>query len=376
MELQKPNGKTRQSLPNLFVTNLVFLFVLIGCSETPKEDSSFETTTEETSIEFYGNTQGTTYAIICNDEIQITNEEIDQSLAEFDLALSAWIKESTLSLFNEAPAGEFEYDDPNGYFNRCYALSNELYNITNGNFDPTLFPIIDAWGFYNKNNTALDSSEVDSLLAFTGFRKGHLNFIYIEDTSGFKIPNNRIIKNTPQVKLDFNGIAQGLAVDVICEKLIERGAKNYYVEIGGEIRISGRNREGDDWRIGIDKPIENSTADEREITEIIQLTNCGIATSGSYRNFFESDGKTYSHTINPKTGWPVTHKLISATVVSNTCANADALATACMVMGPEKSIDFFMSDTLGLGEIYLIYENNKGRIETYASPGFQEFIVK
>ena len=376
MELLKPNGKMKRKLPSLFATNLFIFLLLSGCTENTQTDTSFETESESNSIEFYGNTQGTTYAVICNDDVEISNDEIDNMLANFDMALSAWVDESTLSQFNNAPAGEFTYKDPEDYFNRCYLLSNALYERTNGNFDPTLYPIINAWGFYNKDNVALDSSEIDSLLAFTGFRKGHLEYFSVSDSNGTITPENRMVKYTPQVKLDFNGIAQGLAVDVICEELIERGAKNYYVEIGGEIRISGTNREGEDWRIGIDKPIENSSAEEREITEIIQLTNCGIATSGSYRNFFESDGKTYSHTINPKTGWPVEHKLISATVVSKTCAEADALATACMVMGPEKSITYFSNDTSDLGEIYLIYENNKGRIETYASPGFQEFIVK
>ena len=376
MEFQKLNGRTKPKLPNLFATSLFFILSFSNCSEAPSEESSFNQEEEVQSIEFYGNTQGTTFAVICNDKIDITHEEIVDLLADFDMALSAWVEESTLSKFNAASPGKFQYNDPNNYFNRCYLLSSELYSITKGAFDPTLYPIIDAWGFYRKNNTKLDSNTVDSLMAFTGFRSGHFVYGLKEDTLGIKQPANNINKYTPQVKLDFNGIAQGLAVDVICELLNERGAKNYYVEIGGEIRISGSNREGNDWRIGIDKPIENSTAEDREITEIIQLTNCGIATSGSYRNFFESDQRTYSHTINPKTGWPVSHKLISATVVSKTCAEADALATACMVMGPEESIAFFQNDTLNLGEIYLIYENNKGRTETYFSPGFQDFIVK
>ena len=347
--------------------------ILFGCSEN-RTSKALPEDLASTKVEYYGNTQGTTFAVICNDPIELSFEEIEATLHNFDMALSSWIDSSTISNFNNASSGKFVYDDPYNYFNRCNLSAREMCDQTNGNFDPTLFPIIYAWGFYSKSNTLLDSNEVDSLLAFTGMRRGHFNFLTDIDSNDVLYCKNEIVKLTPQLKLDFNGIAQGLSVDILAELIESKGGKNYYVEIGGEIRVSGTNSEGVNWRIGIDKPFEGSNRENREITEIIHLTDVSVATSGSYRNFFESDGKTYSHTINPKTGYPVKHKLISATVVTEECAEADALATACMVMGPEKSISFFQKDSVLDAEIYLIFENKKGRVETYFSPGFEKYL--
>ena len=352
---------------------LISLSFLIACTSQPPESAeSFKN--ELKKVEFFGNTQGTTYSVIVNDNIDLTAKEIDSLLADFDLALSSYIPNSTITHLNDAPAGEFNYNDKAEYFNRCYQLSQIVYAETNGAFDPTVFPLVKGWGFLKKVGQEVpDSSTVDSLRALTSFNNGyHFTYLLTEDS----LPSNRIIKNSPAAKLDFNAIAQGLAVDVLAEFIESRGAKNYFVEIGGEIRVNGKNAEGEYWRIGIDKPIEDSNAEDRVIYEIVQVENKSIATSGSYRKFYEKNGVKYSHTLDPKTGYPVRHSLLSATVIADDCATADAMATALMVMGPEKGINFVNENPHLKIEAYLIFNNDKDRLETYYTAGFKEMIYK
>lgn len=360
-------------MKNLFYLSLFLLFISCG-GEQPKND-----TTEDTSdvIELFGNTQGTTYSIICNDPIDIERDEVEETLHNFDLALSSYIPNSALTKINESTAGRIAYQDSFNYFNRCYVLSQEVYKTTAGAFDPTVYPLVDGWGFMKDMENVPDSSEVDSLRSLLGFNRGyHFDLIREITEAGDTVPANIMIKNTSGAKLDFNAIAQGLAVDVLAELIESKGGKNYFVEIGGEIRVRGKNKEGEWWRIGIDKPLENSDAGNRELQEIVQIENRSIATSGSYRKFYEKDGVKYSHTLNPKTGYPVTHSLLSSTVVADNCALADAMATALMVMGPEKGMEFVKANPDLDIEVYLIFENDKGRMETYMTSGFQELITE
>jgi len=351
--------------------------LLVACSGNNQQTESNETTPSSKKLEFFGNTQGTTFSVICNDDIKITIEEIEEILHNFDLALSSYIPNSIITKLNEAPAGEFVYEDPFNYFNRCYQISYQMWRTSNNTFDPTVYPLVDGWGFFDDLETVPDSSVVDSLLRLVGFQDGyHFTFFTHTDSIGNVIPDCKILKKTAQAKLDFNGIAQGLAIDVIAEKLESRGAKNYFVEIGGEIRVKGNNSEGNLWRIGIDKPIENSTAEDRQIQEVVNIKDKSLATSGSYRRFYEKAGIKYSHTIDPKSGYPVQHSLLSATVVADNCATADAMATAFMVMGADKSIAFLNEHPeLGL-EVYLIFNNAKGRMETFYTRNFQDLIVE
>lgn len=328
-------------------------------------------------LEFYGNTQGTTFAVICNDSVKISIEEIETILHNFDLALSAYIPNSTITRLNEAPAGVFHYTDSFNYFNRCYLLSQQMWQISKRAFDPSVYPLVDGWGFMKDVEIVPDSATVDSLRSLVGFAPG-FNFTFHShiDSIGNIIPDFKITKHNSRAKLDFNAIAQGLAVDIIAEKLESKGGQNYFVEIGGEIRVKGFNSEGKLWTIGIDKPIENSTAEDREMQEIVQINNRSIATSGSYRKFYEKDGIKYSHTIDPRTGYPVRHSLLSATVVAETCGIADAMATAFMVMGAEKSIQFLDEHPELNLEVYLIYTNDKGRTETFYTKDFRDLIVE
>ena len=265
--------------------------VLCACGSNQSNDSGTNSGLLSEPIEFYGNTQGTTFAVISNDSITLTMAEITTILANFDLALSSYIDNSILTKLNNFGAGEFRYQDNDGFFNRCYEMSQEVYQMTNGAFDPTVYPLVDGWGFMKDVEIVPDSAVVDSLRALLGFTNGyHFNFKTTQNQDGDSVTSSLIIKNTPQAKLDFNAIAQGLAVDVLAEELEKRGSKNYFVEIGGEIRVSGLNSDGEVWRIGIDKPLEHSTSADRQVQEIVRLNNKSIATSGSYRKFYEKNG--------------------------------------------------------------------------------------
>ncbi|MBI3133695.1 MAG: FAD:protein FMN transferase [Bacteroidetes bacterium] len=359
---------------------LLILFAGIALTACTGNETA-ETTQPENKpaerLEFYGNTQGTTFTVVCNDKIDLTIEEIETILHNFDLALSAYIPNSTITRLNDAPAGVFEYRDSFNYFNRCYLLSQQMWQISNRTFDPTVYPLVEGWGFMKNIENVPDSATVDSLRALVGFADG-VNFTFKThtDSIGNIIPDFKVVKHNGRAKLDFNAIAQGIAVDVIAEKLESKGAENYFVEIGGEIRVKGVNTEGQLWSVGIDKPIENSTADERELQEIIQLKDRSVATSGSYRKFYEKDGIKYSHTIDPTTGYPVQHSLLSATVVAENCGIADAMATAFMVMGPDKAIQFLTEHPELNIEVYLIFNNDKGRLETFYTKDFRDLIVE
>ncbi|MBD3636946.1 MAG: FAD:protein FMN transferase [Crocinitomicaceae bacterium] len=357
--------------PLIFLTS----FLLIACGGS--NNKSQNQTNSKESIEFYGNTQGTTYSVIVNDNIDLQMAEIESTLDNFDQALSSYIPNSILSKLNAAPAGYFSYKDTFNYFNRCYELSQEVYALTGGAFDPTVYPLVDGWGFMKDIEHVPDSNAVDSLRALLGFQNGY-HFKYYpyglkDEDSGV---TSVIRKNTPAAKLDFNAIAQGLAVDVLAELIEEKGGMNYFVEIGGEIRVRGKNKDGVKWRIGIDKPIEHSNQENRELHEIIQLDNKSVATSGSYRKFYEKNGEKYSHTLDPKTGYPVKHNLLSATVVADNCAMADAMATAFMVMGTEKTKKFLKQHEELNIEVYLIFNNDKDRLEVFYTPGFEWLLAE
>ncbi|MEO9532736.1 MAG: FAD:protein FMN transferase [Crocinitomicaceae bacterium] len=348
----------------------LFLMACGGSTNNQVENNEQETSS---TIEFFGNTQGTTFSVFVNDPINLELEEIETTLHNFDLALSTYIPNSIVSHLNDTKSNVFMYRDSFGYFNRCYLLSQEVYRVTEGAFDPTVYPLIDGWGFLKDRSHRPDSAAVDSLRSLIGFTAGyHFNPIQVSDTA----VASTIIKNTPNAKLDFNAIAQGIAVDVLAELIESKGGKNYFVEIGGEIRVNGKNKDGNFWNIGIDKPVENSSANDRVIYEIVSIDNRSIATSGSYRKFYEEDGIKYSHTINPKTGYPVTHTLLSATVVADNCGLADAMATAMMVMGPDKGMDFVKAHPELNIEVYLMFNNAKHRLETYYTEGFKEMIVE
>ncbi|NRA10621.1 MAG: FAD:protein FMN transferase [Crocinitomicaceae bacterium] len=313
-----------------------------------------------------GNTQGTTYTIIIIDNNgEIKKSEIDEELSNFDLSLSTYIDESVISKINNSNSS-IVISDPFGFFKPCYIESQHIYNLTNGKFDPSVFPLVEGWGFMNDLETPLEQSQIDSILKFVSFEKGLHHSVNFQDN---KI---HFSKSNANFKIDFNAIAQGLSVDVIYDFIQKKGCKNFYVEIGGELKVKGHNKHGTSWNIGVDTPIANLRTRERDT--IIHISNKAIATSGNYRKFYIKDGIKYSHTLNPSTGKPVTHSLLSATVIASKCSTADGYATTFMVLGVKESLRFVKEHPEEQLAVYLLYANEEGEIKYAMSDGFSKYL--
>lgn len=223
---------------------------------------------------------------------------------------------------------------------------------TGGFFDFTIGQLVNAWGFGLKNRDQLTPHKIDSLLRICGFEK-------------VRLEGNRLVKEDPRIWIDYNAVAQGYSVDVVGLFLESKGIDRYLIDIGGEVLAKGRKEGNKAWSVGIELPEDKPTSPQREIKAIVDLQDRALATSGNYRKFYVLDGIKYSHTIDPKLGSPVHHSLLSASVFASTAATADAYATAFMVMGLEKTIEFIKSNP-DLG-VYLIYSNEKGELKTYMS---------
>lgn len=315
--------------------------------------------------ELYGNTQGTTYSIIINDEIDVSKKEIDSILNEFDQELSTYLDSSFISKFNVLSSGKIEYVSENHFFENCLKMSAEVFKTSKGKFDPSIMPLVDAWSFFRKDHKTIpDSSLVDSLRSLLGLTNGK-HFTYNSDE--FQYLN----KITPGFRLDFNAIAQGYSVDVIYDYLKEKGANSFYVEIGGELRVEGEKIDGNPWVIAIEEPNED---ERREMMTYLKLDGKALATSGNYRKFYEKNGIKYSHTIDPYSGYPVKHSLLSATVVTEECSMADAYATMFMVLGVDKSMEFVKEHPELNLAVYFIFDNENGRMEVAYNKSFEELL--
>lgn len=314
-----------------------------------------------------GTTQGTTFILKTSDpELRVTPMEISNLLGSFDQELSGYIDSSFLSQFNRLPDS---LDIAQTLFFRpCYEISQFVYTASFGTFDPTVFPLVKAWGFFKDMTSPPSQVVVDSLLEFVGFKQGR----------GHLYRNGYIVKQDPRFSLDFNAIAQGYSADVVADFLRSKGQENFFVEIGGEMVVQGKNNEGTAWVIGIDAPIEENSGGNapRTLENYVMMSAGGIATSGNYRKFYEKDGERYSHTLNPSTGRPVHHKLLSATVIASTAALADGFATAFMVMGTQATLEFVKGNPELNLDVYLLFENESGRIERAYSSGMDKYLLK
>jgi thiamine biosynthesis lipoprotein len=230
--------------------------------------------------------------------------------------------------------------------------------MTDGAFDVTVAPLVKAWGFGPDAHKNFTESNRDSLLQLVGMKNVSLK-------------NGRLIKTDPRITLDFNAIAQGFSVDVICRFFDKMGIKNYLVEIGGEVRAKGK-KAGNLWRIGIDKPTDNNLTPGQALEAIIRISDKALSTSGNYRKFFIENGVKYSHEIDPKSGYPVRNTVLSASIIADDCAMADGIATACMVMGKEKTIEFLNKHPEF--EAYLICSDEKGNFITWTSDKLKNFL--
>lgn len=298
-----------------------------------------------------GSAQGTTFRIVYEDSAaRDFSVAADSIFRVIDRSMSLWDSTSLISLLNaDDPAARADV-----HYTRVFRKAWEVSEQTDDYFDCTVGPLVKVWGFsYKKNLPPPDSVQVDSLKRLIGYHKVPLE-------------GGKLIKENPQIQIDFNAIAQGYTVDVLADFLKAQGVKNYMVEVGGEVRAEGRNESGKIWRIGIDKPVDNAAVG-RPLQAIVSLDNKSLATSGSYRKFVERDGHKFSHAIDPHTGYPITHNLLSISVLAPDCMSADAYATAFLVMGLEKAIP--LAKERGL-ELYGISAGKNGELTVYQSASF------
>ena len=262
---------------------------------------------------------GTRYNItyLYNADLQ---PDIDYTLALVDSALSMFNPESTISAVNSSES--IQVTDT--MFLKVFRRAMEISRMTNGAFDITVAPAVNAWGFGFKHSENISQSTIDSLLEITGYWKIHEH-------------DGLITKDDPRIMLDCSAIAKGFGTDMVADMLRSKGICDFMVEVGGEIVVSGQNPKGKLWNIGISKPVDDSLSVNNELQTVIPVTDIAMATSGNYRNFYVKDGRKYAHTIDPHTCTPVSHSLLSATVFASDCATADALATSMMVMGLDSA---------------------------------------
>lgn len=297
-----------------------------------------------------GLVQGSYYAITYYDEEgRNFQQEIDSIFHAVDMSVNLWVDSSVICKVNRNEDVALDQ-----IFIENFEVAQRAAALSDGYFDPTISPLVSAWGFSAKNPhlPPLTSHLIDSLKQLVDYRK-----VRIED--------GKLIKENPAMKLDFNAIAQGYTTDLVGALLEAKGIKSYIVDVGGEIFARGTKPDGKPWVVGIEKPAADWDS-ERVVQQRVELEDKGIVTSGSYRKYVERDGKRYSHCIDPMTGYPVEHNLLSATVIAENATWADALASVCMVMGMERSLELIK--TLEGVEVYYIFVNDRNELETYSYP--------
>jgi thiamine biosynthesis lipoprotein len=297
-----------------------------------------------------GLAQGSYYAITYFDEEDRNfQREIDSIFHAVDMSVNLWVDSSTISKVNRNE--EVTLDS---IFIDNFRIAQKAASLSDGYFDPTISPIVAAWGFSYKSGDSITPQLIDSLKQLVNYQK-------------IRIENGKVVKENPNMKLDFNAIAQGYTSDLIASFLESRGIKNYLVDTGGEIMTKGGKPNGQPWIVGIEKPADNKKS-EQVVQTRIAVRDKGVVTSGSTRKYEERDGKRYSHCINPKTGCPVEHHVLSVTVTADNATWADALASICMVMGLEQSLPLI--ESMDGVEAYYIFINEHGKLETFATDGF------
>jgi len=332
---------------------LCIAFLLTSCVDKPK-DVMMRTNT--------GFALGTTYSIQyeISSEQQDYNSDIENVFHEVNQSISAYLPTSDISRINRGET-DVIIDD---YFKTVYDFSREVFEKTDGYFDPSVGALVNAWGFGpEKPINNLTSQQVDSIMAFTGFNK-------VRVTS-----ERKVVKEHPSVTFDFNSLGKGYAIDLIGKMFDEKGIQNYIIEVGGEILTKGKNtHKVKKWTVAIDSPIQD--ADERQYIELVTLENKAMATSGNYRKFRVDPvtGDHYVHILNAKTGYPMKNNVLSVSVVADNCMKADAYATAFMVMPYEKTKELLSK--LKDVDAYIVSKDEYGNIQKYTTKGFQDLIIK
>ena len=330
-----------------YLYTLCIAVLVTACGTTPKENIYY----------IKGEAQGTTYSITYIAKAPMEKAAIDSILQVIDLSMSTYIDNSLISKINR---GENLPIDP--HFEKVFSASFDIYWQSKGAFDPSIGQLINAWGFGKKeNHTPPTQKQIDSLLTLTGMDKVHIV------TTGEGV---FVKKDNPNIQLNFNAIAQGYTSDVIADYFLSKQISNFIVEVGGELAIYGKNILKDKpWRIGIDNPLQKPEED-REIIATVELTDCGLATSGNYRKLWTDSisGQKYVHTINPKTGRPQPSNLLSATVIAPSAMLADGYATTLMALGGiEKAKDFLAQHKELKAVLLYSDEAHKGQIQKYVT---------
>ncbi len=327
-------------------TFFILLFFLPSCREKKPVFSGFT-----------GITQGTTYNMVFENPGTLNTAQlkadIERILHDFDMSLSLYQDSSTISRINRN-----EQVLADSFFIGAFVRAKEVSAMTGGAFDITVGPLVNAWGFGPDARKNFTEEKRDSLLKLVGMEK-------------IELADNMVIKSDPGIILDFNAIAQGYSVDVIYGFFEKLGINNFLVEIGGEVRVKG-DKDGTYWKIGIDRPEDNNMVPGKNLQAVIRLKDRALATSGNYRKFFVENGVKYSHTIDPRTGYPMRNRLLSATIIAADCAAADGIATACMVMGKDEAI-LFISNNPQL-DACLIFSDENGGYKTWITESLKDYI--
>ena len=323
--------------------------------------------TKPTDIKLVGKTMGSGYSVQYKDNMgRNFKSEIDSFLADFDKQVSTYRNDSYISRFNQST----ELSAPADSIRHLYdlvSISREIYLKSNKYFNPAVKPLVNYWGFGYKEKKPLTEANpkiIDSLLKVINY----------EDIISKPAENNilTLSKTNPKVQVEFNAIAPGYAADIIAKFLDEKQIPAYLVEIGGEIKAKGYFKDSTYWKVGINTPTENVDIDD--IKTIVQLPNISLATSGNYRNFYTQNGKKYVHTINPKTGYTEQNSLLSVSVFTKSCADADAFATAFMAMGIERALP--LAESLKELQVYFIYADSTNNLQEKYTNGAESLFLK
>ena len=336
------NKRIKLTLPLVAIAIIIAIAVMMGHKDEPyQRNSGF----------IFGTSYNITYQ--CADDHKA---DIEKALAEVDASLSPFNDTSIITHVNRNEDVVLD-----NLFLDVFRLAQNINEDTDGAFDITVAPLVNAWGFGFKNGVNPDDKTIDSLRQVVGFNK-------------VRLENNKVVKFDPRVMLDCSAIAKGYGVDVVANLLRKLGIKNFMVEIGGEVVTSGINPENTPWRIGVTKPTDDSLSVNNELQTVINVTDKAMATSGNYRNFYYKGGRKYAHTIDPKTGYPVQHSILSATVITDDCATADAYATSFMVLGMEKAR--LVLDRHPEMMAYFIYSDDSGQNQVWFSPSLKDKIAQ
>lgn len=315
---------------------------LVGCKSYPEVKA------------VSGFTMGTTYSVKYFSEKVLPQTLFDNRLKELNRSMSTYIHDSEISLFNASSLSLLNVSDD---FAIVFNQAKQVYQLSQGAFEPTIMPLVDLWGFGPKFETQKvpDVALIELVLSEIGF-----DVVFMSTLNE--------ISSTAKRQLDFSAIAKGYGVDVVAKLLESEGVQHYLVEIGGEVKAKGVKPNGDTWKIAIEKPV----AENRTVQKIVEMKDVAIATSGDYRNYFEQDGVRYSHTIDPRTGYPIKHRLVSVSVMHESASMADAFATALMVMGPEEGVVWAQQNGISA---FFISKGKMGFIEQTTND-FVKFIAQ